>query len=99
MSASSIARAAADPQLQSRVQAMAQKEIIFNAVLADTAFGRMLAQGGSSNALMWPVAVDTELAYESALLNGRFAPGFDTDIIPDATLTASIVAHWPEDPV
>jgi len=50
---------------------------------------------GVLNQLMWPVAVDTEAAYESALLAGRGAPGFDPDIITDAALTASINAHWP----
>jgi len=99
MSASSIFRAANDPQLINRVLAMAQKEVVFNAALGDTVYGRQLRSGMINvQPLIYGVAVDTEAAYESALVAGRGAPGFDTDIIPDATLTASIVAHWPADP-
>lgn len=96
MSASTIFRAANDVQLQNRVQAMAMKEINANPALGQTDYGRQLQQGVSNiMPLMWPVAVSTEAAYESALLNMRGAPGFDTDIITDADLTAAIVAGWP----
>ncbi|MET0786845.1 MAG: hypothetical protein ABWY25_09080 [Paenisporosarcina sp.] len=99
MSAASISRAANDEQLRARVLAMAHKEMVFNEALANTKFGQELQQGmGALSTLMWPVAVDTEAAYETALLAGRGAPGFDTDIITDAAITSSIVAHWPEDP-
>jgi len=96
MTASSIARAANDPQLQARVLAMAQREILFNADLAATTYGKQL-QAGMINVqpLMWPVAVDTELAYETAVNSGRGAPGYDLDVIPDANLTSAIVTHWP----
>jgi hypothetical protein len=99
MSATSISRAANDPQLQARVLAMAHREIVFNPTLADTAFGRQLSAGTASVApLMYPIAVDTEAAYEAALVNGRGAPGHDTDVITDAALVSAINAHWPEDP-
>jgi hypothetical protein len=99
MSASSIARAANDPELQARVLAMAHKEIVFNEELAATQYGRQLTAGAAGpNPLMWPIAVDTEAAYETALLAGRGAPGHDTDIITDAALTSAVVAHWPADP-
>lgn len=96
MTAASIARAANDEQLKARVQAMAAREIIFNQALADTEYGREVAQGFPNLAkLMWPVAVDTEAAYETALNSGRGAPGHDADIITDANIGAAIVAHWP----
>lgn len=99
MSASSINRAANDDQLIARVRAMAHKEVAFNETLANTEYGKQLLAGLINvQPLMWGVAVDTEAAYESALVSGRGAPGFDVDIITDAALTASIVAHWPEDP-
>lgn len=96
MSHTSIARAASDPDLVARVQAAAHREIIYNEALADTTFGKQLT-GGTINVqpLMWPVAVDTEAAYETALTAGRGAPGHDVDIITDAALTSAIVAHWP----
>jgi len=96
MSASSIARAANDPQLNARVVALAQREILFNEDLAATTFGKQLKSGLIQvQPLMWPVAVDTEAAYETAVNSGRGAPGYDQDVIPDANLTAAIVAHWP----
>lgn len=96
MSASSIARAANDPDLNARVVAMAQKEILYNADLAATAFGKQLRAGMIQvQPLMWPVAVDTEAAYETAINVGRGAPGYDQDVIPDAAITSAVVAHWP----
>jgi hypothetical protein len=47
--------------------------------------------------LMYPIAVDTEAAYETAVNSGRGAPGYDVDIITDAAITAAIAAHWPPD--
>ena len=100
MSASSIARAAGDVNLQSRIVAAANKEIIFSEELADTWFGQRVLSGMAMwNPLYWSVAVETELAYETALNTGRGAPGYDTDIITDAALTSAIVANWPQEPV
>jgi len=96
MSAASIARAAGDPDLAARVQALAQKEILFNDDLANTAFGKQLRTGTINvQPLMWPVAVDNEAAYETAVNSGRGAPGHDVDIITDAAITSAINAHWP----
>ena len=96
MTMSSISRAANDPQLQDRVLAAAQREIIFNAELAATMYGRQLTAGVNSvTPLMYPVAVDTEAAYETAINSGRGAPGYDLDIITDAAITSAVVAHWP----
>lgn len=100
MSMASINRAANDEQLQARVLAAAQKEIIFNEDLANTNYGKQLAQGFLNiMPLMYRVAVDTEAAYETALVSGRGAPGHDTDIITDAAITSAVVAGWPPDPV
>lgn len=100
MSASSINRAANDPQLQARIVALANKEILFNEDLANTDFGLRIRQGIAQFVpLYWPVAVDTEAAYETALNIGRGAPGYDQDVIPDSAITSALVAHWPPDPV
>lgn len=99
MSASSIARAAQDMQLLDRVNAIAQKEARANSQFGDTEFGRNLMSGMTdARPLMWAVAVDTEAAYETALVNGRGAPGHDIDIITDDQITAAVQAHWPADP-
>lgn len=96
MSASSIARAAADQQLKDRVNATVHKEAQANATFKDTDYGRQLQQGMTDGSpLMWPVAVATEAAYEAALVSGRGAPGHDTDIITDAAITSAVQANWP----
>jgi len=98
MSAASISKAANDPQLQARVLAMAHREVIFNEELAATQYGQRLAQGTNDvMPLMYPVAVDTEAAYEAAMQANRGAPGYDADVITDAALTSAINAHWPAD--
>lgn len=98
MSAASINRAANDAELQARVIAMAHKEMLANSALADTEYGRQLAAGiAGIMTLMWPIAVDTEAAYEAALQAGRGAPGHDADIITDGAITAAINVHWPMD--
>ncbi len=99
MSASSIGRAANDPQLQARIVAAANKEILFNEELANTWFGQKV-QGGMAlwQPLYWSVAVETEAAYASALQADRGAPGYDTDIITDPALVSAIVANWPQEP-
>jgi hypothetical protein len=99
VSASSIARAAADAQLQTRIVASANKEILFNDTLRDSWFGKQIRGGFANfNSLYWSVAVETEAAYESAVNSGRGAPGYDVDVITDAALVAAISANWPEDP-
>ena len=99
MSASSINRAANDPQLQARIVALANKEVLSNEELANTEYGKRVLNGMAIwTQLYWPVAVETEAAYESALLNDRGAPGYDVDIITDAALSAAIVGNWPPDP-
>ena len=96
MSANSINRAANDPQLQARIVASANKEILFNDELFESWFGQRIRAGMATwSPLYWSVAVETEAAYESALLDMRGAPGFDVDIITDAALTSAIVANWP----
>jgi hypothetical protein len=99
MSLSSINRAANDAQLQARVMASAQQEARNNPTLSGTVYAEQLRSGLQNiTPLMWGVAVDTETAYESALVNGRGAPGHDTDIITDPQITAAVQAHWPPDP-
>jgi hypothetical protein len=99
VSASSINRAANDPQLQARVLAMAQKEMVYNTELADTQYGQGLRRGtGVIMPLMWPIAANQEVQYETALMAGRGAPGHDVDIITDEALLSAIISFWPPDP-
>jgi len=96
MSAASISRAAGDQELRARVLAMAHRELLFDEMKAASTYGRNLSAGTvNEEPLMYPVAVDTEAAYESAVQAGRGAPGHDSDVITDAALTAAVNAHWP----
>ena len=97
MSASSIYRAANDPDLIQRVTAIAHELAQNVDDLGMTVFGQQLLNGSNSVApLMYPVAVDYEAAYETAVNSGRGAPGHDVDVITDANISAAITVGWPK---
>ena len=96
MSATTIAQAAQDFQLTTRVSALAQREVRTNPDLAATEFGQQVLAGSTNLVVLnWGVAVDEEAAYEAAMLNGRGAPGHDADVITDAAIVESILGNWP----
>lgn len=100
MSYTSVTRATQDTDLQARVSAAVQKEAWNNPDLSATVFALLARQNPASGMvqMMYPVAIDTEAAYESALVAGRGAPGHDTDVITDGALLSAVQAHWPPDP-
>lgn len=100
MSAWTINLCANDAQLQARVLATAQKELVYNTALQDTIYGKQLRQGSYTNvmALMWPLAADQEAQYQAALQAGRGAPGHDVDIITDEAILSAVISFWPADP-
>jgi hypothetical protein len=100
MSLTSIARAAADEDLISRVTSAAYQLVQTDPDIANTVLGQQLISGAAVGVnpvapLMWPVASATEAAYETALVSGRGSPGFDKDIITDASIQSSVAAAWP----
>lgn len=100
MTASSINQAANDKQLQDRVLAISQKELVYNQDLRATTYGKQMLQGQYINImpLMWPLAADQEEQYYAALVAGRGAPGHDTDIITDEAILSAVISFWPQDP-
>jgi hypothetical protein len=100
MSHATIYQAASDQHLNQRTIAAVNKEAMANATFGDTVFGRQVKQGSAPilMTMAYPVAVDTEAAYESAVLNNNPDPGGDPSVITDASITAAIQAHWPDDP-
>jgi hypothetical protein len=99
MSYTSIYAATTDPALNSRVIAAAEKEAHNNPALADTDFGRALVNNTAQpQVFMWPVAIATEAAYESALAANNPNPGGDPAVITDGDILASVQANWPPDP-
>ena len=100
MSYTSINQAANDPALNARVLAAVNKEALNNADLGDSSFGQEVLAGTAAiwDRFRYPVAVDTEAAYESALAADNPDPGGDPAVITDPAILASVQAHWPPDP-
>jgi hypothetical protein len=100
VTAASINMCANDAQLQARVLATAQKELVYNTNLQNTAYGKQLREGMFTNVmvLMWPLAADQEQEYYDALVAGRGAPGHDRDIISDEAILSAVISFWPPDP-
>jgi hypothetical protein len=100
MSLTSIYQAATDPALQHRTTAAVQREAIANPQFGDTAFGRQVRAGTAPIIMVFgfPVAVDNEAAYESALAAGNPDPGGDPAVISDANISTAVQVYWPADP-
>ena len=99
MSQTTINQAANDVDLQVRVQSAAYAEAFNNPTLEGNQFADTVRRGfGQFQGLYYAVAVATEAAYESGILNGRGAPGHDADIITDADIVAAVQANWPPNP-
>lgn len=47
--------------------------------------------------LVWPVALNTEAEYESALASGVDHPGNDESVITDGMILSAIQTSWPPD--
>jgi hypothetical protein len=99
VSFTTTARAANDPDLQSRVAASIFSEAIGNPALADTQFARNVLFGQANfTSMYWAVADAVDAAYEAGILSGRGSPGHDADVVTDGAITSAVVANWPPDP-
>jgi hypothetical protein len=100
MSYSTISQATVDVPFQNRVAAAVAREAWNSASLAATAFGELARESTWSAMLqmIWPVAIDTEAAYESAVIAGNPDPGGDPAVVTDAAILSATQAHWPPDP-
>jgi hypothetical protein len=99
VSFSTTARAANDPDLQSRVAAAVFSEAIGNPELQDTFFARNVLTGAANfTSMYWAVADAVDQAYEAGLNAGRGSPGHDPDVVTDGAITSAVVANWPPDP-
>ena len=99
MSLTTIHQAAHDDALRARTEAAASKEAIANPEFGDTPFGQQVVDGVANiwQRFQYPVAVDTEAAYESAIAGGNPDPGGDPAVITDAAISSAVQAHWPDD--
>jgi hypothetical protein len=101
MSYTTITRAAHDVFLTERIDAAVYKEALDNPSFGDTPYGQRVLTGTLyplSAPLHYPVAIDSEAAYESAVIADNPNPGGDPSVITDAAILSSVQAHWPMDP-
>lgn len=99
MSYTTISQATEDEAFRARVSAAVAREAWNNPTLADSDFAH-LAQTSTLAAMaqmIWPVAIDTEAAYESAVIGGNPNPGSDPAVVTDGAILAATQAHWPPD--
>jgi hypothetical protein len=100
MSYSSITEASRDQSLLDRIAAAVFKEAQSNPAFGDTVYGRNVLAGSAqlTPPFAYPVAIDTEDAYESAVAAGNPDAGGDPAVITDAAILSSVQARWPPDP-
>lgn len=86
-----------DQQLRARIDAAVWQEAF--ARMGSNDYADLVVRNGTTNfsSFYWRVSIDYEAAYETAVRNGRGAPGHDTDVITDANIAAAIAAVWPAD--
>ena len=100
MSLQTIHQAANDQALLDRIVAATNKEAIANVELGATAFGQLVRknQADIRATFAFPVAVDYEAEYASAVAADNPNPGGDPTVITDANVSAAVQVHWPPDP-
>jgi hypothetical protein len=100
MSLTTINQAANDEALLARITASVWQQAVANPTFGDTMFGAMVLSGAApiEAVFAYPVAVDYDAEYESAVAAGNPNPGGDEAVISDANVEAAVQAHWPEDP-
>lgn len=100
MTAISIDRAANDPDLRKRVDALLYKILATDTEKMESEYGRRIRFGMTPlTPAYYVVAVACEDQYLSGIYDGRGSPGYDHDVITDEAITAALLAQWPADPV
>jgi hypothetical protein len=91
--------ASKDQALRDRTVAAVQQEARENPAVADTGFAATVIDNPAEGVqLIWPVALNTEAEYESAIAADNPNPGGDESVISDNMILAAVQASWPDDP-
>jgi hypothetical protein len=99
VSYSSLDTASRDPALTNRTIACATEQSYENPGLKVTEFAaKVRANPAEGVQLIWPVCLNTEAEYESALAAGNPNPGGDPAVIADGMILSAVQANWPPDP-
>lgn len=95
MSFNSLDAASKDQSLQDRTIACVQEQARENAELVDTAYAALVrANPAEGIQMIWPVALNTEAQYESALAAGVPDPGGDESVISDGMILSAVQTSW-----
>jgi hypothetical protein len=96
MSYASLDTATRDESLKNRTIAAVQQEARENPTVADTDYAALVIANSAEGAQMiWPVALNTEAEYESALAAGNPNPGGDPSVITDGMILSAVQSSWP----
>lgn len=97
MSFNTLALQVVDTALRDRVNAAINQEARDNPAAADTITGRGIVAGGIGfvDRFIWPVALNTEAEYASAIAAGNPNPGGDEAVISDQMILSAVQASWP----
>lgn len=99
MSYNTLTAAVNDAGLNNRTIAATVQEAHENASVRDTAYAvAVVANPAEGVRMVWPVALNTEAEYASALAAGIPNPGSDESVITDGMILAAVQASWPADP-
>jgi hypothetical protein len=99
MSFNTLDTASKDPGLQNRTIACVQSEAHRNPAVAGSAYAATVTANPAEGVrLVWPVALNTEAEYASALASGVPNPGADESVITDSMILSAVQASWPPDP-
>lgn len=99
MSFNSLDAASKDTGLVDRTIACVQQQARQNATLSGTVYAATVrANPAEGVQLVWPVALNTEAEYASALAAGVPNPGGNESVITDGMILAAVQASWIQDP-
>jgi hypothetical protein len=98
MSFNSLTAASQDPGLNNRTIACAVQQAFDNPALSATSYGKLVRDNPAEGVRrVWPVALNTEAEYASALAAGIPNPGSDESVITDGMILSAVQADWPAD--
>lgn len=104
MSYTSLITASQDQALTERTTAAVMQEAWNNPTLSQTDYAASVRGYGGPldemhwpvSVLLWPVVLNTEAEYASALAAGIPDPGADESVISDPMILSAVQASWPD---
>ena len=97
MSYSSLAQQSTDQNFLARINSCVQQEAWNDPSYSETPYGKEVRAGRvyPPQQFAWPVSLNTEAAYWSALISENPDPGGDPTVVTDQAILSSVQAVWP----